>query len=83
MLESLPINDATGCLFFYGKDLKSISHVAVGFDSDFTIIEAGGGGSLTLSESDASKQNAFIRLRPFNRRSDLVSILKPLKLNLL
>lgn len=65
-----------GALAFYGKNVKEISHVALLVD-DFTIIEAGGGGSRTQNLNDASNQNAFIRLRPVHKRKDLVAVVYP------
>ena len=72
-------NDRTvqaGTLLFFGKDLKSISHVAMAID-DFRMIEAGGGGSKTVTEADAEKQNAYIRVRAISNRKDLVAALRP------
>lgn len=66
-----------GSLCFYGKDIKSITHVAF-MISDNCIIEAGGGGSKTKSAKDAAAQNAYIRVRQYNRRKDLVAVLRPL-----
>jgi hypothetical protein len=40
-------------------------------------IEAGGGGSKTNSAEDAALQNAYIRVRPHDKRKDLVAILSP------
>ncbi len=65
-----------GTLAFYGKSDKELTHVAM-FMDDETIIEAGAGGSHTLTAEDAANQNAFVRLRPFNKRKDLVAILTP------
>lgn len=65
-----------GALCFYGKDQHSITHVAFMVD-EARIIEAGGGGSKTLSRADAERDMAFVRIRPFNRRKDLVDIVMP------
>lgn len=65
-----------GTLLFFGKDLKSITHVAMAID-DFRMIEAGGGGSKTLTEADAEKQNAYVRVRAISNRRDLVAALRP------
>jgi cell wall-associated NlpC family hydrolase len=67
---------ASGVLCFYGKDVKSITHIALMID-DNRIIEAGGGGSHTLSREDAERDMAFVRIRPYNRRKDLVAMLMP------
>lgn len=68
-----------GSLVFYGASTSKITHVAMMLDQR-TIIEAGGGGSSTTSQDAAIRQNAFIRLRPFDRRRDVVAILRPLDL---
>lgn len=58
-----------GCLMFYGRDLQSITHVAIcaavlSASGQALVIEAGGGDSTTTSTARASQQNAFIRMRP-------------------
>jgi cell wall-associated NlpC family hydrolase len=68
---------ALGCLAFYGKSNKAITHVAMCLDRDF-IIESGGGGSSTTSLHKAAKQDAFIRIRPRNHRKDLVAVIEPI-----
>jgi len=65
-----------GALCFYGKDNHSITHVAFMID-EYRIIEAGGGGHLTLNRQDAERDNAFVRVRLYNRRKDLVEIVMP------
>lgn len=65
-----------GALVFYGKSITEITHVAIMID-ETTVIEAGGGGSSTTTLDAAAKQNAFIRLRRFDRRKDIVAILMP------
>ena len=65
-----------GSLIFYGKDFQSISHVAFGVNS-FQMIEAGGGNN-TVSNSDiAEKTNAYVKIRPYRHRSDLLGIINP------
>lgn len=65
-----------GSIAFYGSDAQSISHV--GFCIDETrMIEAGGGSSKTLTLDDAADQNAYVRIRPFRSRKDLVAIFSP------
>ncbi len=66
----------TGSICFYGKSIKEIVHAAVMLDES-TIIEAGSGDSKTVDIAAAVKQNAFVRLRPYNRRKDLVCVLLP------
>lgn len=68
-----------GAIAFYGSSLTKIIHVAFMVDS-FRIIEAGGGGSTTLTKEDASLRNAFVRVRPVKARADFLLTLKPLYL---
>lgn len=63
-----------GCLAFYGKSLKQITHVAICL-SETQIIEAAGGNSTTLTREDAAKRNAHVRIRPIHYRKDLVAII--------
>lgn len=65
-----------GALCFYGQATDKISHVALMIDLGF-VLEAGGGNSKTTSLDQAIKQNAFIRVRPFDNRKDLLAILMP------
>lgn len=67
-----------GALVFFGKSLSEITHVAVMYDRHH-MIEAGAGGKRTLTIGDAIKQNAFVRMRPLNNRSDLLTILFPME----
>lgn len=70
----------TGALVFFGKHIDSITHIAMML-TPTVIIEAGGGGSRTNTEQDAINQNAFIRLRPFGQRKDIVAVVKPMQFN--
>ncbi len=65
-----------GCLLFFGKSNQHITHVAIALNSTL-MIEAGGGGHLTLTEKDAAAQNAFVRIRPISHRRDLVAFVLP------
>ncbi len=65
-----------GSLIFFGKDLQSISHVGFGLNKT-QMIEAGGGTSATVSEEIAEKTNAYVKIRPYRHRSDLLVILNP------
>ena len=47
------------------------------FINEKQIIEARGGDSTTITLDDAIKRNAFISVRPYTHRKDLVSIIKP------
>lgn len=66
----------TGAFVFYGQSAVGISHVAMCVDY-FRVVEAGGGDSTTRTPADAAKQNAFVRIRPFDRRSDIIAIVMP------
>lgn len=66
----------TGSFAFYGKSLNEISHVTFCVDS-VTMIEAGGGGSDTISDALASAKNAFVRMRPILYRKDFLVSLRP------
>ena len=65
-----------GALAFYGKSVTQITHVALMIDP-YRIVEAGGGGSKTLTRQDAAAQNAYVRVRLLNARGDLVAVIKP------
>lgn len=65
-----------GSLLFFGKSVKEITHVAFAI-TPLLMIEAGGGGSKTNSAQDAAAQNAYLRIRPISRRSDLVASIRP------
>ena len=65
-----------GALCFYGRTENNVSHVAFMIDGQ-RVIEAGGGGSKTLSRMDAERDQAFVRVRPFNHRKDLVCVIMP------
>jgi cell wall-associated NlpC family hydrolase len=67
---------APGALVFYGSHLTKITHVAFMID-EFRVIEAGGGDSRTKTKDDAAIQNAFVRIRPYNLRRDLLVVLRP------
>lgn len=67
-----------GCLVFYGKGESSISHVEFCLN-DVLSIGASGGTSRTRTVKDAIRDNAFIKIRPMNRRSDVVGYVDPFK----
>lgn len=52
-----------GDLCFYGASLESITHVEVAV-TRYLSIGASGGGSKTLTEADAIRDRAFIKIRP-------------------
>lgn len=66
----------SGCLTFYGSSVDSISHVGIAINSEL-MIEAGGGGRRTTSEEAAHKAKAFVRIRPIDRKSNLIAIIDP------
>lgn len=65
-----------GALAFFGKTRTKIVHVGICID-EYLMIEAGGGGSKTLTVSDAIRQNAFVKVRPIRRRKDVVGFCDP------
>jgi peptidoglycan endopeptidase LytE len=65
-----------GCLLFYGRGETDITHVAMAI-TDEIMIEAGGGGSRTTTAQTAHRHKAFVRMRPIDRREDLVAIVDP------
>lgn len=66
----------TGALSFYGPSKTQINHVGILINDEF-MLEAGGGGSRTISIQDAIAQNAFTRIRPIRFRKDLIGVLMP------
>lgn len=65
-----------GALTFYGKSPSRISHVGI-MANHYQMIEAAGGGSRTHTVDDAIAAKAYVRLRPFMRRSDYVLCYMP------
>lgn len=74
--RSTPNVRQAGVLAFYGPSIGKITHVAFMIDP-YRVIEAGGGGSKTLTREDADRMNAFVRERLVNHRPDLLVTLKP------
>jgi len=54
-----------GCLIFWGNS-HGLTHVEFCIDSEHTI-GASGGGSKTLTEADAIKHNAYVKVRPIRK----------------
>jgi cell wall-associated NlpC family hydrolase len=55
-------------ILFFGKDEKSITHVAIAIDDQY-MIEAGGEGRV-------STNRGYVRIRPIINRSDLIIAIK-------
>lgn len=54
-----------------------MSHVGIMLNSDL-MVEAAGGDSSTLFLQDAKKQNAVVRVRPYNYRKDFIEFITPI-----
>ena len=67
-----------GCLVFWKNMAGRITHVEIAISRDLAI-GASGGGSKTLTPSDAIRHNAFIKIRPIQSRSGVHSIVDPFK----
>lgn len=67
--ETYEIVPRAGCLVFFGA--HSATHIEIAINS-WQTIGASGGGSRTLTIEDAIRDNAFIKVRPINSRSDLL-----------
>ena len=62
------VKPAPGCLVIYFKDGRAY-HIGIYWRNGL-YITADGGGSKTLTQEDAIKQNAFIKIRPVESRPD-------------
>lgn len=65
-----------GTLAFFGKSITEITHVGLIIEGRI-MVEAGGGGSKTLTPDDAKKAGACVRVMPLSRRPDLVALVSP------
>lgn len=65
-----------GVLAFYGSKPNAPTHVAIFRDERF-ILESGGGNSSTINDTTAAIRNAFVRMRPYTYRSDLIALADP------
>jgi cell wall-associated NlpC family hydrolase len=65
-----------GSLCFYGESNKNVSHVTIMINT-WQCIGANGGHSSTDTLSAAILKKAFIKLRPFDYRKDLIGIYMP------
>jgi len=78
-MEGSTTETRPGNLVFYGElDRGGISHVGI-FIEDGIILEAAGGNSKTKTKADADRDNAFVRMRPYTYRKDLLAIVDPFK----
>lgn len=66
-----------GCLVFWGDGKKCV-HVEIMITDKFAI-GASGGGSKTITPSDAIRDNAFIKVRPIASRAGIVGYIDPFK----
>jgi len=73
-----PANPYIGDLVFWhsSKDNQKIIHVEICVNDELSI-GASGGGSFVKNEKDAIKYNAFIKVRPFDSRSNLRGFANP------
>lgn len=76
-LEQAVIHPCGGCLAFCYRDTK-IHHVELLID-DLHTVGASGGGSATLTASDAIASNAFVKMRPLSHLGDRVLFCDPFK----
>ena len=60
-------------LFSSNNGVSGINHTGIAIGNG-AMIEAGGGDSSTTSDDQASKQNAFVRVRPI--RKNLFAVLR-------
>ena len=67
-----------GCLAFWLNDAGRAVHVMLMVDNGH-VIGAAGGGSGTITEEDAIRQNAFIKQRPLGYRKGPRIIVDPFK----
>lgn len=65
-----------GSFVFYGKDVRSITHVTFMLNS-FLALGADGGDSSCISAIRAEQIGAFVKVRPYNYRPDVVAIVLP------
>lgn len=65
------------CLVFYGKDVESITHVAVTIGNGL-LVEAGGSGrsSSEMSLDQLAAKDARVRIKSIDHRRDMVASIK-------
>jgi hypothetical protein len=67
-----------GCLAFWLDDAGRAVHVMLMVDNGH-VIGASGGGSATITASDAIRDNAFLKLRPLSYRKGTPVIVDPFR----
>lgn len=77
MKGTTPQVQQLGAFAFYGVNAANIDHVTFCLDGT-TMVEAGGGDHTTVTKDIASRQNAFVRLRPIRFRKDFLCAIMPL-----
>lgn len=65
-----------GCLVFWHNGNGKIIHVEIMINEDLAL-GASGGGSKTLTAQDAIRHNAFIKVRPYKSRKNVVGFVDP------
>jgi len=70
------IEPRAGCLVFWANAAGHVTHVEFCLTDELSI-GAAGGGSATLTEADAWKQNAYIKVRPFGTRAGIAGFVNP------
>lgn len=65
-----------GSICFYGRSVDQIHHCGIMLNEDL-IMESGGGTSKTSSIEKAREHNARVRIRKYDYRTDLISVVNP------
>lgn len=65
-----------GALCFYGNSPTEITHITI-MVNEVQCLGANGGDSKTVNRDAADKVGAFIKMRPYNYRKDLVAVILP------
>jgi len=65
-----------GALVFYGSSEGQITHIAMMVDGHHCV-GANGGGSKTTSVGAADVADAFVKVRPYDYRKDMIAVIMP------
>ncbi len=65
-----------GALVFYGTSEHRITHVAFAVDN-VRVLEAGGGGRDVQTRTEAMRSKAWVRVRPWAKRGDVIAVIMP------